>query len=41
MLGLRGRVRENAGEFPEPVATARSQSFFVAFSFRLALKMPY
>ena len=35
-----GRVSENASEFPEVEAVARSQSFFVAFSFSVAMKMP-
>ena len=41
MFGACGTVSEKASELPEPVAVARSQSFFVAFSFRVALKMPY
>jgi hypothetical protein len=41
MRGSLGRVRENASEFPDPAATARSQSFFVAFSFSVARKMPF
>ncbi len=40
MWGSRGRVSEKASDFPEPGATARSQSFFVAFSFIVARKMP-
>src|SRR5262249_19533931 len=40
MCGARGRVSEKARDFPEPGATARSQSFFVAFSFIFARKMP-
>ena len=40
MFGACGTVSEKASELPEPVALARSQSFFVAFSLRVALKMP-
>jgi hypothetical protein len=33
-------VSENASDFPEPAATARSQSAFDAFNLSAALKMP-
>jgi hypothetical protein len=32
-------VSEKASDLPEPLATARSQSFFVAFSLSVALKI--
>jgi hypothetical protein len=41
MCGSFGRLSEKARDSLEPVATARSQSFFVAFSFSLARKMPF
>ena len=38
--GFFGRVSENASDVPEPDAVARTQSFFDAFSFMLARKIP-
>lgn len=35
------RMSENASDFPEPGAIARSQSSVEAFSLTVALKMPY
>ena len=40
MCGACGTVSEKASDLPEPGATARSQSFFDAFSFSVARKMP-
>src|SRR3954451_14390409 len=40
ILGFFGRLSENASEFPELAAVARSQSFFVAFRLSVAWKTP-
>ena len=40
MCGSCGTVSEKASDLPEPGATARSQSCFVALSLSVALKIP-